>query len=329
MKFEFINIEEKIKDSTESSTEDSIKNIIKDVKELELYFSANETQLLHFYEPELGLFAVESPMVIERALMAGYEPRSFVMIDSVAEEMRQRFSEIIKNAYKTLWTHKTEGNKAEENKIEDNKSEDDKDDTNIVPVYVGSYETIAGLTGVNITRGVLSIMKRRTLPELSELAKKYNRIAVFDDVENPTNIGAMFRSAAALGVEAVIIAGSSSDPLYRRASRVSVGTVFQVPWTKLGKRDKTDKSYIEELHKMGFKTAAMALSDDSISISDERLKKEEKIALILGNEGVGLSDAVIHASDYVVKIPMKNNVDSLNVAAASSVAFWEIMNKNQ
>lgn len=329
MKFEFINIEEKIKDSTESSTEDSIKNIIKDVKELELYFSANETQLLHFYEPELGLFAVESPMVIERALMAGYEPRSFVMIDSVAEEMCQRFSEIIKNAYKTLWTHKTEGNKAEENKIEDNKSEDDKDDTNIVPVYVGSYETIAGLTGVNITRGVLSIMKRRTLPELSELAKKYNRIAVFDDVENPTNIGAMFRSAAALGVEAVIIAGSSSDPLYRRASRVSVGTVFQVPWTKLGKRDKTDKSYIEELHKMGFKTAAMALSDDSISISDERLKKEEKIALILGNEGVGLSDAVIHASDYVVKIPMKNNVDSLNVAAASSVAFWEIMNKNQ
>ena len=349
MKFEFINIEEKIKDSTESSTEDSIKNIIKDVKELELYFSANETQLLHFYEPELGLFAVESPMVIERALMAGYEPRSFVMIDSVAEEMCQRFSEIIKNADKTLWTHKTEGNKAEENKaeenkaeekkaegnkaeenkIEDNKSEDDKDDTNIVPVYVGSYETIAGLTGVNITRGVLSIMKRRTLPELSELAKKYNRIAVFDDVENPTNIGAMFRSAAALGVEAVIIAGSSSDPLYRRASRVSVGTVFQVPWTKLGKRDKTDKSYIEELHKMGFKTAAMALSDDSISISDERLKKEEKIALILGNEGVGLSDAVIHASDYVVKIPMKNNVDSLNVAAASSVAFWEIMNKNQ
>lgn len=329
MKFEFINIEEKIKDSTESSTEDSIKNIIKDVKELELYFSANETQLLHFYEPELGLFAVESPMVIERALMAGYEPRSFVMIDSVAEEMCQRFSEIIKNADKTLWTHKTEGNKAEENKIEDNKSEDDKDDTNIVPVYVGSYETIAGLTGVNITRGVLSIMKRRTLPELSELAKKYNRIAVFDDVENPTNIGAMFRSAAALGVEAVIIAGSSSDPLYRRASRVSVGTVFQVPWTKLGKRDKTDKSYIEELHKMGFKTAAMALSDDSISISDERLKKEEKIALILGNEGVGLSDAVIHASDYVVKIPMKNNVDSLNVAAASSVAFWEIMNINQ
>lgn len=306
-----------------------------------LFFDANENQLLHFYEPELGLFAVESPMVIERALMAGYRPVAFVMIDSLADEMCARFAELAEEYYIT--------------------SNNKHSEESSIPVYIADYETIAGLTGVNITRGVLALMKRQEMPDIRELLRDCHRIAVFDDVENPTNVGAMFRSAAALGIEAVVLTGSSSDPLYRRASRVSVGTVFQIPWIKLRKNKKssdkamgesdkvTDRSdkvmgeeasnsvmlnnpddgiscYIDILHALGFKTAAMALSDNSVSIRDERLKSEEKLAIILGNEGFGLSDEVIEASDYVVKIPMKNNVDSLNVAAASSVVFWELAN---
>ena len=320
-----------------------------------LFFDANENQLLHFYEPDLGLFAVESPMVIERALMGGYRPVAFVMIDSLADEMCARFAELAEEYYIT--------------------SNNKHSEESSIPVYIADYETIAGLTGVNITRGVLALMKRQEMPDIKELLRDCHRIAVFDDVENPTNVGAMFRSAAALGIEAVVLTGSSSDPLYRRASRVSVGTVFQIPWIKLRKNKKssdkamgesdkvivpsdkvmgesdkvTDRSdkimgeealnsvmlnnsddgiscYIDILHALGFKTAAMALSDNSVSIRDERLKSEEKLAIILGNEGFGLPEEVIEASDYVVKIPMKNNVDSLNVAAASSVVFWELAN---
>lgn len=266
--------------------------------EFELYFSCNEHQLLHYYEPELGLFVVESPMVIERAISAGYEPVSFVMIDSLADDMCSNFSKL----------------------ITDNLS----DTENMhIPVYLADYETLAGMTGVNITRGVMALMKRKELPDIKELLRDFRRIAVFDDVENPTNVGAMFRSAAALGIDSILLTGSSSDPLYRRASRVSVGTVFAIPWTKITNKNK-DFDYISVLHNLGYKTAAMALSDNSISIRDERLKQEEKLAIILGNEGFGLSDKIIKDSDYVVKIPMKNNVDSLNVAAASSIVFWEI-----
>ena len=186
----------------------------------ELFFDANENQLLHYYEPELGLFVVESPMVIERALMAGYQPAAFVMIDNIADEMCKRFAELAAQAESLSGES---GNKDGEASDRVNESADDE-----IPVYVADYDTIAGLTGVNITRGVLAMMKRRTLPEMAELLHDCHRIAVFDDVENPTNVGAMFRSAAALGIEAVVLTGSSSDPLYRRASRVSVGTVFQV-----------------------------------------------------------------------------------------------------
>ena len=271
---------------------------IADIPELQQYISLNETQLLHFYEPDIGLFIVESPMVIERALLAGYEPESFVMIDTLAEEMCRKVWEIIKDR---PWSQKE------------------------IPVYVADYETIASFTGVNITRGILSVMKRTEPAGISDIISGKKRIAVFDDVENPTNVGAMFRSAAALGIEAVIIAGTSSDPLYRRASRVSMGTVFQIPWTKTDKnRVRGASDYIDILHESGFKTVAMALSDDSVNIDDERIKKEEKLAIILGNEGFGLSEEVIRASDYVVKIPMREGVDSLNVAAASSIAFWEI-----
>ena len=278
------------------------------IPELELYFSMNEGQLLHYYEPEPGLFVVESPMVIERALAAGYEPQSFVMIDNVAEEMCEKFREIVKTCDSCDW-----------------------DKSKTVSVYVADYETIAGMTGVNITRGVLALLKRREQAALSDVIKGYKRIAVFDDVENPTNIGAMFRSAAALGIEAVVLTGASSDPLYRRASRVSVGTVFQVPWIKLGRKEmkalgiQGADGYIKVLQEMGFKTAAMALSDNSINIDAPQLKEADKLAIILGNEGFGLVDEVIEASDYVVKIPMQHNVDSLNVAAASSIVFWEVM----
>ena len=276
----------------------SIKNNISELPELELYFSLNEAQLLHIYEPELGLFVVESPMVIERALIAGYEPKSFVMLDTVEEEMCRRFEDIMKPGLETE-----------------------------IPVYVSDYETIAGLTGVNITRGVLALMKRRPLPDLGQVTRGCSRIAVLDDIENPTNVGALFRSAVALGIEALILTGSSSDPLYRRASRVSVGNVFMTKWTKLSDRNQTSATYIKELQALGFKTAAMALSDTAVDIRDERLKNEERLAIILGNEGVGLSDEVIRESDYVVKIPMTEGVDSLNVAAASAVAFWEMRGK--
>ncbi|MBO6165554.1 MAG: RNA methyltransferase [Eubacterium sp.] len=320
MKFKYTQINDIHGSSTVSDS--NKESVYGDSTFFELFFDANENQLLHYYEPELGLFVVESPMVIERALMAGYQPAAFVMIDNIADEMCRRFSELAEQANQT--NQSNQANQKEQSEQPEHSEQSEQaalyDDTPI-PVYVADYETIAGLTGVNITRGVLAMMKRRPLPDMAELIRDYHRIAIFDDVENPTNVGAMFRSAAALGIEAVILTGSSSDPLYRRASRVSVGTVFQVPWTKLGKKEN---NYIDTLHKLGFKTAAMALSDNSVSIRDERLKNEERLAIIMGNEGFGLSDEVIESSDYVVKIPMKNNVDSLNVAAASSIVFWEL-----
>lgn len=288
------------------NTENNAENIA----ELDLYFSMNEAQLLRFYEPDLGLFVVESPMVIERALLAGYEPRSFIMLDTVADEMIQRFEELI-------------------TKVQTDSGASKPFPINDIPVYISDYETIAGLTGVNITRGVLALMKRRELPSLEEVVRGCTRVAVLDDVENPTNVGALFRSAVALGIEAVILTGSSSDPLYRRASRVSVGNVFMTKWTKLSRKNRGKTDYVHELQNLGFKTAAMALSDKTIDISDSRLKDEERLAIILGNEGVGLSDEVISESDYVVKIPMAEGVDSLNVAAASAVAFWEITKKRK
>ena len=288
------------------NTENNAENIA----ELDLYFSMNEAQLLRFYEPDLGLFVVESPMVIERALLAGYEPRSFIMLDTVADEMIQRLEELI-------------------TKVQTDSGASKSFPINDIPVYISDYETIAGLTGVNITRGVLALMKRRELPSLEEVVRGCTRVAVLDDVENPTNVGALFRSAVALGIESVILTGPSSDPLYRRASRVSVGNVFMTKWTKLSRKNRGKTDYVHELQNLGFKTAAMALSDKTIDISDSRLKDEERLAIILGNEGVGLSDEVISESDYVVKIPMAEGVDSLNVAAASAVAFWEITKKRE
>ncbi len=253
-------------------------------EEIQIYSRLSEPQLLHIYEPGSGLFIAESPKVIERALNAGYEPVSVL-----------------------LETKDIEGEAA--GVIEKCGS---------IPVYTSDSDSIKELVDIKLVRGALCAMKRRALPALSEICSGKKRIAVLENVTNPTNIGAAFRSAAALGMEAVILTEECSDPLYRRSSRVSMGTVFQVPWTF------ARKNWLDELHDMDFRTAAMALEQDSVSIDNDRLMKEEKLAVILGNEGNGLYPETVQKSDYTVMIPMYNGVDSLNVAAASAVAFWQL-----
>lgn len=259
--------------------------------ELDIYARLSEVQLLRIYEPKSGIFIAESPNVISRALDAGYEPISFLMerkhIEKAARDILSRCNDI--------------------------------------PVYVAELNVLTQLTGFQLTRGMLCAMYRRSLPSVTDICMNARRIAVLEDVVNPTNVGAIFRSAAALNMDAVLLTSACSDPLYRRASRVSMGTVFQVPWTIFpSSTAEQPSSYINILHELGFKTAAMALSDDSVSIDDPVLKTEEKLAIVLGTEGDGLADSTIANCDYTVKIPMTHGVDSLNVAAASAVAFWEL-----
>lgn len=253
--------------------------------ELDVYARLSEVQLRRFYEPEVGLFIAESPKVIERALNAGYEPVSMLTeekhVTGEAREIIERCGEI--------------------------------------PVYMSQPEVLAKLTGFRLTRGALCVMRRRELPSAEEICTGASRIAVLENVVNPTNIGAIFRSAAALYVDAVLLTAPCSDPLYRRAARVSMGTVFQVPWTYFDSRTVP----VSRLKDMGFRTAAMALCGDSVNIDDPRLMTEDRLAIILGTEGEGLADETIAACDYTVCIPMSHGVDSLNVAAASAVAFWQ------
>ncbi len=250
--------------------------------ELEVYAQLNEAQLLHYYEPEEGIFIAESPKVIERALNAGYKPISLLLerkhIEVEAKELIARCN---------------------------------------VPVYTADNEILTKITGFRLTRGALCAMRRMPLPEVEDVCFGARRIAVLENVVNPTNVGAIFRSAAALNMDAILLTEGCSDPLYRRAARVSMGTVFQVRWTYFDGR-------METLKKLGFSTAAMALDDNSVSISDPKLATEERLAIILGTEGDGLAKNTISGCDYTVKIPMSHNVDSLNVAAASAVAFWEL-----
>ena len=254
--------------------------------ELDIYARLTEPQLLHYFEPEKGLFIAESPKVIERALNAGYTPVSLLMERKhITGEARDIIARL-------------------------------KDDT---PIFTADFEILAQLTGFQLTRGTLCAMRRKTLPSVEEICADARRIAVLEDVVNPTNIGAIFRSAAALNIDAVLLTPACSDPLYRRASRVSMGTVFQIPWTYL-----SSDSGIQLLKKLGFKTAAMALSDKAISIDDPRLMAEEKLAIVLGTEGDGLASSTIASCDYTVCIPMSHGVDSLNVAVASAVAFWQL-----
>ena len=254
--------------------------------ELDIYARKTENQLLNREHPEEGIFIAESPKVVERALDAGYEPVSVLVedrhIDGEAREILERVGD--------------------------------------VPIYTAPFDVLTRLTGFQLTRGVLCAMRRRALPALEEVLEGCTRIAVLENVMNPTNVGAIFRSAAALGMDAVLLTPGSSNPLYRRSIRVSMGTVFQVPWTF------APENWQAELKRLDFATAALALREDTLSIRDERLAREERLALVLGTEGDGLADGTITSCDYTVKIPMTHGVDSLNVAAASAVAFFQLGN---
>ena len=256
---------------------------------LDFYAREKEAQLKHRPAHGRGMFIAESPIVIERALAAGYEPVSVLMEEAHIEKQGRKFIA-----------------KYQE-----------------IPIFTAPFDVLTKITGFKLTRGMLCAMYRRELPSIEHVCKNASRIAVLENVVNPTNVGAIFRSAAALSMDAVLLTPDCSDPLYRRAVRVSMGTVFQVPWSFL----PDDETYVSRLHKLGYKTAAMALCEDTVSIADEKLKEEEKLAIILGTEGEGLMPQTIKQSDYTIKIPMAHGVDSLNVAAASAVAFWELGNR--
>ena len=256
-------------------------------EQLDVYARLTEAQLLNRFEPKKGMFIAESPKVIARALDAGCEPVSFLVerghINGEEEEVIDRCPD--------------------------------------APVFTAPLDVLTQLTGFQLTRGMLCAMRRPKLPELAAVLKGANRIAVLEEVMNPTNVGAIFRSAAALGFDAVLLTAGCTNPLYRRSARVSMGTVFQIPWTFVG------DDWQEQLNGYGFKTAAAALTDKSVSIEDPQLCAEEKLAVVLGSEGDGLAQSTITNCDYTVRIPMYHGVDSLNVAAASAVIFWQLRKK--
>ena len=254
--------------------------------ELDAYARLSEAQLLNKDHPEEGMFIAESPKVIERALDAGYEPVSFLVekrqIEVEAKEILERCPKI--------------------------------------PVYTAEFDVLTQLTGFKLTRGMLCMMHRKSLFDMKTICEGKRRIVVLENVMNPTNVGAIFRSAAALNMDAVLLTFGCSNPLYRRAIRVSMGTVFQVPWTF------APEDWQNQLGELEFETAAMALTDESISLRDPVLSKVEKLAIVMGTEGEGLEKETISDCDYTIKIPMSHGVDSLNVAAASAVAFWQLGN---
>lgn len=278
-----------------NSNLDNTKNIINitdfNAPELDVYARYTEVQLLNRHNPEKGLFIAESPLVVERALDAGCIPVSCLIETKHIEGQAKHIIDRLGN----------------------------------IPIYTAEFNVLTQLTGFPLTRGMLCCMRRPKLPSLHDICMNAKRIAVLENVMNPTNVGAIFRSAAALGIDAVLLTPACSNPLYRRAIRVSMGTVFQIPWTFLGD-EATDQPATEVamLKELGFKTAAMALNDNSVSIDDSSLMSEDKLALILGTEGEGLASSTIEDCDYTVKIPMSHGVDSLNVAAASAVAFWQL-----
>jgi tRNA G18 (ribose-2'-O)-methylase SpoU len=296
-----------------------------DAPELQIYYNLNEAQLFHYFEPKPGIFIAESPKVIERALDAGCVPMSFLMekkhVKTQAKEILARCDKLQSQDIKQ--TDKMEAENG-------NSSMAAGHDIQVctaeceIPVYMAEIEVLAKITGYQLTRGMLCAMYRPALSSVEQLCKNARRVAILENVVNPTNVGAIFRSAAALGMDAVLLTPACADPLYRRASRVSMGTVFQIPWTYFDKNACWPDGAMDVLHKLGYKTAAMALRDDSVSIDDEKMMAEEKLAIVLGTEGDGLADHTIADCDYTVKIPMTHGVDSLNVAAASAVAFWQL-----
>lgn len=296
-----------------------------DAPELQIYYNLNEAQLFHYFEPKPGIFIAESPKVIKRALDAGCVPMSFLMekkhVKTQAKEILARCEKLQSQDIKQTDKMEAEnGNSsmAAEHDIPVCTAECE------IPVYIAEIEVLAKITGYQLTRGMLCAMYRPTLPSVEQICKNARRVAILENVVNPTNVGAIFRSAAALGMDAVLLTSACADPLYRRASRVSMGTVFQIPWTYFVKNACWPDGAMDVLHKLGYKTAAMALRDDSVSIDDEKMMAEEKLAIVLGTEGDGLADHTIADCDYTVKIPMTHGVDSLNVAAASAVAFWQL-----
>lgn len=258
--------------------------------QLDVYARLSEVQLLRYWEPEPGIFIAESPKVIERAIYAGYEPLSFLVEQGYIDRRGEGWE---------LLRHCGE-----------------------IPVYTAELSVLTRLTGFPMTRGMLCAMKRRPLPRAAALCEHARRIVVLENIVNPTNVGAVFRSAAALGMDAVFLTRGCSDPLYRRAARVSMGTVFQIPWTFFDKQTVWPEEGMDFLKQAGFHTVAMALCEDSVSVDDPRLLKKEKLAIVLGTEGDGLKKETLAECDDTVKIPMAHGVDSLNVAAASAVAFW-------
>lgn len=254
--------------------------------ELTVYARLTEAQLLNRFEPAKGMFIAESPKVIHRALDGGCVPVSLLMerkdIDGSAREILARCPEI--------------------------------------PVFTADEEVLCNLTGYHLTRGVLCAMRRPALPSLTQICAGAKRVVILENVQNPTNIGAIFRSAAALGMDGLVLTPGCSDPLYRRSARVSMGTVFQIPWTFTGPWPED----LETLKSLGFQTVALALSENALSIEDPRLIEAEKLAILLGSEGDGLAKDTIARCDFTAKIPMYHEVDSLNVAAASAVAFWQL-----
>lgn len=259
--------------------------------ELDIYARLTENQLVNRADPDNALFVAESPVVIERALDSGCVPVSFLMEEKHVEGKGRPLIERCGD----------------------------------VPVYAAPLDVLVQLTGFHLTRGMLCAMRRPKLPSVDQVCAGASRLAVLENVMNPTNIGAIFRSAAALGMDGVLLAAAGSDPLYRRAIRVSMGTVFQVPWTYLPQ----DEDWTQLLHVLGFKTAAMALREDSVTLSDPALNAEEKLAIVMGTEGDGLAASTIAHCDYTVRIPMAHGVDSLNVAAASAVAFYQLGTVNR
>ena len=269
---------------------------------LELFTGLSETKLYHYNEPDEGIFIAESAYVILRALEAGYVPLSILVEDSRMEAEAGPVFKMIRE------------------KLGDVVAEE-------IPVYTADTDILSGVTGYALVRGLWAAFKRKAVPDFYEFCKDKSKLTVLFDVVNPTNVGAIIRSAAALGMDGAVLTHASVDPLTRRSSRVSMGTVFQLPWTKIHKEGSAGIKLIQDLKDLGYKTVAMALTDDSVCPDDKKMLESEKLAVIMGTEGDGLPKEVISECDYRVKIPMMHGVDSLNVAAASAVIFWEICKK--
>lgn len=275
---------------------------IKDLNapELDVFSRITEPQLRTYFEPDLGIFLAETGNVVIRALEAGYEPLSLLV---ETEKMESEAGPVF-DAIEKYWGR-------------------EKLDT--IPIYTAKHDIVVNLIGYNLVRGLWMTLRRRPEEPVEDFCSDKRRITVLFDVVNPTNVGAIIRSAAALGMDGVILTHASVDPLTRRAARVSMGTVFQIPWAKASREESEGINLIRQLQSYGFKTVAMALTDDSTGIDNEEIRKNDKLAVIMGTEGMGLPKEVISACDFRVMIPMHHGVDSLNVAAASAVAFWELM----